>query len=472
MQMSKLSGILIVAGMALAPSPSWAETPADCITLLNRVYSAVNDIDGWQGTAGVSVIPLGDNGPLIDRVTKDLERARAAYDTAMACANSEEVRRSSSYAGAQERFARDFPKYQNAIQQAGATYEVFSAAIEADNQAKNLVRRLMAADPASYDAEAKHAADAVAEARKATSENPFLQEEWFKGVDGAVYDHLAVLQKKKAALDNQAARDALVANGVVKKLPVFSRDDAVDPRKVAEAFSQMPVEALVALPLGTSLEDDHYTPVEKGHPPKSNLAKGYPNDREPETPAFVFYDQRTIFVRYKKDEIPRLTAAVPGLVWDVADDGQVVFVSASGGRYLTRINHVVRLADAGGKLARGVVNGMLIHDDVVALSQRGILDARYGKDMTAAKKGYGDCAEKVWKANEAAFDKIETADILHETRRNRRMTLDGKVRASIDGKCKAYERKYTKAWDQAMAAYTKLRTAVVEASAPHLPPVE
>ncbi|TNF37579.1 MAG: hypothetical protein EP329_02770 [Deltaproteobacteria bacterium] len=461
--------VLLVAGVVSAPSLSWAETPADCVTLLNEVSSAVSQIRGWQGTDGVTVVPIGDNGPAIERVTKDLTRAREGYDKALACANAEEVRRHPGYAQARERFARDFPKYQQEIQEGGATYKVFGQAIETDNHMKDLVRRLMAADPAAYDAEAQHAAEGVAEARQAATDNPFLDEAWFKGIDGAVHGHLVALQAKKGKLDRQAARDALVAHSVVKKLPAFSAEDAASPKKVAEAFAQMPAEALVALPLGESLVHHRYVPVAKPHPPESNLEMRYPDDKEPPAPAFVFYNQRTVFVRYKKDELPRLTAPVPGFVWDVADDGQVVFVSASGGRYLTHIDHVVPAAEAGAPLARGVVNGVLIHDDVVALSERGVLDARYGRDMAAAKAAYGDCAEKVWKAHEAAFHKIDQADILPETRRNRRMDLDGKVRKSIDGKCKAHQVKYAKAWDKAMSDYSGLRALVVAASAPLLP---
>jgi|GEM_PF-3169895 len=459
---------LLVTGVMLVPSLSWAATPSDCVTLLNDVYSAVSRIQDWQGTGGVTIKPIGNNQPAIDRVTKDLDDARAAYDAAIACANSEEVRRSPSYASARERFAKDFPKYQQAIQEAGATYEVFGQAIEVDNGLKGLVRRLQAADPAAYEAEKAHAGEVVGAATKAVAANPFLTQDWLTSVDSAVHDNLQVLAKKKAALDRQAARDALVANSVVKRLPAFARDDAADPRKVAEAFAQMPAEALVALPLGEALVHHRYTPVEKTHPPESNLAMSYPNDAKPDTPAFVFYNQRTVFVRYVKDEIPRLAAPVPGLVWDVAEDGQVVFVSASGGRYLTRVDHVVPLADAGAPVATGVVNGVLIHDDVVALSERGVLDARFGKDMVAAKDAYTACAERVWKANKAAFDRIETADILSETRRNRRMALDGKVRKTIDGKCGAQQRKYAKTWDKAMAAYAELRAAVVTASAKSL----
>lgn len=468
-RVSLMIGLFVVGAGSLWPSASHAATAADCITLLNDVSSAVSRIDGWQGTGGVMVTALGDNGPAIDRVTKDLTRAREAYDLAIACAISDEARRSSGFAQAQERFGRDFPKYQQAIVEGAKQYETFKAAIDADNAMKDLVRRVMGADAAAYESELANANAALAKAATVAASNPFLGEEWRRGVDSGLHGHLTSLQQAKGKLNKEAARAAIRANAVVKTAPEFTRDDAMNPRKVAEAFAKMPAAARVALQLGESRVFHRYTPVSRSHPVTSNLEKSYPGDREPATAAFVFYNQKTIFVRYKKDELPKLTAPVPGLVWDVLDDKQVIFVSVSGGRYVTRIDHLIPAAEVTEPLAADIVHGMLIHDDVVELSRLGVLDARYGRDMAAAKEAYGACADKVWKAKQAAFDKIETADILNATRVARRMTLDGQVRAKIDGKCAAPQRKYSAAWDQAMAEYTTLRSEVLRVAAAPAP---
>jgi hypothetical protein len=110
----------------------------------------------------------------------------------------------------------------------------------------------------------------------------------------------------------------------------------------------------------------------------------------------------------------------------------------------------------------------LVHDDVVALSSRGVLPAKLGATMAAAQDAYRTCAKKVWTAHDKAFEKIANADILPTTRRNRRMTLDGEVRKKVDRKCGAQQRKYAAAWDKAMGEYANLRAATLQANAVRL----
>lgn len=457
--MKNFGSLSVIATLLLlaAPPQASAGSVPDCITLLNRTSSAVSEVRNWHHD-GVAVRALGDNSRAIAQVSDDLAAAKSAYDKAMKCANSKEARSSRAYAAAQPRFAKDFPKHQKAIQAGIAEYAMFRTAIETDNKAKELARRLRKAKASTYEAELKSALTTLDDFSKLTTSNSFLSQRWQADVDATIRERLDLMKKKKSSEDRAETQKAMLEAAVVKRLPGMTREDAMNPRKVAEALEKTPASGYVAALMAESFVYQSYRPVKVKHPKETRLGRQYPGGKKPTTRAFVFYNQRVLFVRYTDDKLPRTEEAIPGLVWDVDEDGRVIFVSTSGGRYLSRVDHMLPASEVSGPLASGIVNGMLLHEDVEVLSERKVLKASYGRDMTASKAAYGKCADKLWKAKESAFNRLDAANILHAARQARKADLAYKVEQSVDRKCKAHLRKYSKAWDGAMREYTKLRT--------------
>lgn len=289
-------------------------------------------------------------------------------------------------------------------------------------------------------------------------------EQTFKGLDHAI-QQTQVKRRTQAVLDS----------AVVKRLPQFKAEDAIDLKKVAEAFA--------------ATEPSHFVhTLDSGGNPGTDRRRYQPSLKEVRT-------NRTMVVRgtypRKHDGYVALTAiagrtrggptletlygqtpgdlpaGVPGLVWNVIADHLVILVTADGGRYTAYTTSL------GMGVPENPVLGEPKHvpfmwEDMEEFGKAGVIPARLVEQLEDARKKGEECAAKVLAAHEPKYQEIHGSNALPSVRQNRINQLNEKVEQEYVGKCAAHLKAFETAWYTAIEQRLAERKALLQAVEPRV----
>jgi hypothetical protein len=163
-----------------------------------------------------------------------------------------------------------------------------------------------------------------------------------------------------------------------------------------------------------------------------------------------------------------LTTDVPGLVWNVVSQREVIFVTIDGGRYRVDAMKVALAWLKPEAWPKTQEHEALLPADIRKLADVQALGGELWKNLENASEGYRACSDRIWKSYDKRFDAIRAQDIREQTRKIRMDQLGDKVRAKVARSCEGFKTKYARAFVAALDARNADRKKTADVVRAHM----
>lgn len=438
--------------LALAPSPARADAAIDCLQKFFSANSALNPV--LSPSRGADAASLGEA----------LKRADERMAAALACADDPAVKASTKH---YPKIEKQKDKFAKRRAEAAAFVKRVAESEALAGEAKTLLAKIRKSDGTDFDALMAEAEALDEKIKAAIARNDQVSRDWHQRTFFQIGKALQEARNRATRAQIAADEARLRAGAVTARLPKYTPEDAFVPAKVAAAFREMdPNDYVVTIPLKDTSRHHWYEPGKSNHYHLSFEDTFEPGE-VPERPAVVRNNDVAVFPRYLK-HLPDPPPHTPGLIWNVLPEGWVVFVAFDGGRYRSHLGALMNAVTRPELWPKAPIHTTLLDDDVAFLAEKGVLPARTANAMVKASEQWSRCAKKLWKAHDAQFDAIETANILPHVRDERTRRLNEKVRGLIAKRCRAHRKAYERAWHRANDEYAAIRRQAFEQMRDHL----